>query len=55
MHSGYYVAIILYRSSSDSPEYTPMYEESTVLLKASDEMDARQKNPCFCQNPCCPI
>lgn len=50
MNRQYYVAIILYQSLSDAPEYTPMYEESVVLVKAVDEDEARQKTELFAKN-----
>lgn len=43
MSAQYYVAIIIYKSSSDSQEYTPMYEENITLIKASTAAEARQK------------
>ena len=39
----YFVAIILYQSTSDAPDYAPLYEESTVLVKAKTEAEARDK------------
>ena len=44
MATGYYIAIIVYKSSSDSTTYTPMFEECITLIKATDEADARSKS-----------
>jgi Domain of unknown function (DUF4288) len=38
-----YVAVILYESSSDVPEYQPLYQESFVLLKATSLEEAEAK------------
>ncbi|MEO7021315.1 MAG: DUF4288 domain-containing protein [Ktedonobacteraceae bacterium] len=39
----FYIAIILYEASSDAPDYTPLYQESFVLLQAHSAEEARQK------------
>ncbi len=39
----FYIAVILYESSSDAPEYMPLYEESFVLIKATSEEEAWAK------------
>ena len=31
----FYIAIILYKSSSDKPDYQPLYQGSFVLIKAT--------------------
>ncbi|RCW40036.1 uncharacterized protein DUF4288 [Halopolyspora algeriensis] len=38
-----YVAVVLIESSSDAPDYEPLYEESFVLLTAESEDEAREK------------
>lgn len=39
----FYMAVILYESSSDAPEYKPLYQESFVLLKATSLEEAETK------------
>lgn len=39
----FYIAVILYESSSNAPQYTPLYQESFVLIKAESLEQARQK------------
>ncbi|GAX41053.1 hypothetical protein NIES4075_20210 [Tolypothrix sp. NIES-4075] len=39
----FYIAIILYKSSSDKPDYQPLYQESFVLVKASSLESAKEK------------
>jgi len=36
---GAYVAVLLFESSSDAPDYEPLYDESFVLIEA-DSIDA---------------
>ena len=43
MGNEYYVAVVVYESASDSPDYTPLYEECITLIKASSEDEARSK------------
>ncbi|WP_339376819.1 DUF4288 domain-containing protein, partial [Nostoc sp. 106C] len=38
-----YIAIILYKSSSDAPNYQPLYQESFVLIKAASLESAKVK------------
>lgn len=38
-----YIGIILYKSSSDKPDYQPLYQESFVLVKASSLDLAKEK------------
>jgi Domain of unknown function (DUF4288) len=38
-----YVAVVVYESSSDSPAYEPLFEESFMILKASSLEEAQQK------------
>ncbi|MEH1842760.1 MAG: DUF4288 domain-containing protein [Nostoc sp.] len=38
-----YIAIILYKSSSDKPDYQPLYQESFVLVKATSLQEAKVK------------
>jgi dolichyl-phosphate-mannose--protein O-mannosyl transferase len=38
-----YIAVILYETSSDAQNYTPLYEESFVLLQAASDEEARHK------------
>jgi hypothetical protein len=40
---GYYIAVILYESSSETPGYKPLYQESFVLIKAASEEEAKVK------------
>lgn len=39
----WFVAILLYRSSSDAPDYTPLYQETFVVLTANSLDHARAK------------
>ncbi|OUL28592.1 hypothetical protein BV378_07225 [Nostoc sp. RF31YmG] len=39
----FYIAIILYKSSSDAPNYQPLYQESFVLIKAASLESAKVK------------
>ncbi|MBW4561206.1 MAG: DUF4288 domain-containing protein [Mojavia pulchra JT2-VF2] len=39
----FYIAIILYKSSSDAPDYKPLYQESFVLIKAASLESAKAK------------
>ncbi|MFN6571580.1 MAG: DUF4288 domain-containing protein [Dendronalium sp. ChiSLP03b] len=39
----FYIAIILYKSSSDKPDYQPLYQESFVLIKATSLESAKDK------------
>ncbi|WP_292702085.1 DUF4288 domain-containing protein [Nostoc sp. NMS2] len=39
----FYIAIILYKSSSDKPDYQPLYQESFVLIKATSLEEAKAK------------
>ncbi len=39
----FYIAIILYKSSSDAPNYQPLYQESFVLIKATSLKEAKAK------------
>jgi hypothetical protein len=43
MSTEYHVAVIVYKSSSDSKDYIPLFEECITLIKATTESDARQK------------
>ncbi len=43
MSTEYYVAVVVYESASESPDYTPLYEECITLVKASSEDEARSK------------
>ena len=36
-----YICILLYKSTSDNPDYVPLYEESYVEVDASTEDEAR--------------
>ena len=38
-----YVAVLLIESSSDSPGYRPLYEESFVLVSAESDEEAQEK------------
>ncbi len=38
-----YVAVVVYESSSLSPEYKPLFEESFMIIKASSIEEAKQK------------
>ncbi|MDZ7960574.1 MAG: DUF4288 domain-containing protein [Aulosira sp. DedQUE10] len=39
----FYIAIILYKSSSDAPDYQPLYQESFILIKAASLESAKVK------------
>ncbi|MEH2408661.1 DUF4288 domain-containing protein [Nostoc sp.] len=39
----FYIAIILYKSSSDKPDYQTLYQESFVLIKAASLESAKAK------------
>ncbi|GCE31458.1 hypothetical protein KDA_69420 [Dictyobacter alpinus] len=39
----YYIAIVLYEAASDAPNYTPLYQESFLLLQASSQAEANEK------------
>jgi hypothetical protein len=39
----FYVAVILYRSTSELPDYVPLYQECFVLIKAASLDEAYQK------------
>lgn len=39
----FYIAVLLYESTSDSGDKKPMYEESFVLLQATNEEEARAR------------
>lgn len=39
----FYIAVILYESSSTQPEYKPLYQECFVLIKATSVENAREK------------
>lgn len=39
----FYIAIIIYKSSSTQPDYQPLYQESFVLIKATSLEDAKAK------------
>ncbi|MGI2909255.1 DUF4288 domain-containing protein [Tolypothrix sp. VBCCA 56010] len=39
----FYIAIILYKSSSDKPDYQPLYQESFVMIKATSLQSAKEK------------
>ncbi|NOS89955.1 MAG: DUF4288 domain-containing protein [Methylococcaceae bacterium] len=39
----YYIAVILYESTSNLPGYKPLYQESFVLIKGASEEDAKVK------------
>ena len=38
-----YIAVLLYESTSESGDKTPLYEESCVLLQAPNEEEARAR------------
>lgn len=40
---GFFVAVILYESSSNTPNYEKLYEESFILLKAESLKEAEEK------------
>jgi Domain of unknown function (DUF4288) len=39
----FYIAVFVYESSSDAPNYQKLYEEDYVLVKAFSDEDAKQK------------
>lgn len=39
----FYIAVILYESSSDAPDYKPLYQECFTLIKAKSLKKAREK------------
>ncbi|WP_420759278.1 DUF4288 domain-containing protein [Nostoc sp. CALU 546] len=39
----FYIAVVLYESSSNAPDYQPLYQECFVLLKASSLEKAQEK------------
>lgn len=39
----FYIAVILYESSSDTPDYQPLYEECFVLIRAISLEEAKKK------------
>lgn len=39
----FYIAMILYESSSSAPEYKPLYQECFVLIKATSLKEANEK------------
>ena len=39
----WFVAVLLYRSSSDAPDYSPLYEETFLLLEAGSADEAEKK------------
>ncbi|GAB4564359.1 MAG: hypothetical protein Tsb0020_14480 [Haliangiales bacterium] len=41
--SDYYIAVVLFVSTSDSATYRPLYEESLLLVTAADEDAAHAK------------
>ena len=43
MNTEYYVAVVIYESASDSPEYTPLYEECIILIKSNSKDEAISK------------
>lgn len=38
-----YVCVAVYEASSDTPNFSPLYEERFILLRASSEEEARNK------------
>jgi hypothetical protein len=48
--SSYYMGVVIYESSSDAPNYEPLYEESFFLIQAESEEQARQKAVLYAQN-----
>ena len=47
-----YIAVIVYESRTPSSKEQPLYQESFVLIWASDEDDARQKSHDHAQEFC---
>lgn len=43
MSTQYYVAVIVYQSTSASPNYTPLYEECITVVKADTAAEAKSK------------
>lgn len=43
MSTAFHVAVMVYKSSSNSPNYQSLYEESITLIKAASETEAREK------------
>jgi Domain of unknown function (DUF4288) len=39
----FYIAIIIYKSSSDRPDYQSLYQESFVMIKATSLESAKEK------------
>ena len=39
----FYIAVIIYESSSDIPDYQPLYEECFVLIRAISLEEAKKK------------
>lgn len=39
----FYIAVIIYKSSCNAPDYQPLYQECFVLLKASSLEKAKEK------------
>ena len=39
----FYIAVILYETSSTAPEYKPLYQECFVLIKATSSEEANEK------------
>lgn len=39
----FYIAVILYESSSNVPEYQPLFQEGFMLIKASSLEEAKEK------------
>lgn len=39
----FYIAVILYESSSDTPNYKPLYQECFVLIRAMSLEEAKKK------------
>jgi hypothetical protein len=39
----FYIAIIIYKSSSDQHDYQPLYQESFILIKATSLESAKEK------------
>ena len=41
--SGFYIGFVVEKSSVDNPDYEPLYMETTVLVRAASEDEARSK------------
>ncbi len=52
MSTEYYVAVVVYESASESPDYTPLYEECITLVKASSKDEARSKVEALVKHRC---